>query len=297
MSDRTPGIHGVLVTYQRPVELAETLEAVGRQSRRLDTLVVVDNSPTDEIKAVVAAATAAARIDYVANDHNAGAAGGIALGMQRCLAHAADDDWIFLLDDDDPPPDDDVIADHLRVAITAAPKVAGIGAGGAWLDWKRGRLNPVHSGSADYLKSGWFPLYRVSAVRVVGVFHAPLFFGFDDLEYGLRLRASGWHLLVVPGRSASRANGSKPSLRVGPVEWRRYYSLRNLIHLLRTHGRSGVAARVALISGLAKPLLNLPLSPRSASRQFALNGRAIHDGWTGRLGLRVAPDGGRRAGK
>ena len=42
---RPGALHGVLVTYRRPVEVAEMLRRLDDQVRRLDTLVVVDNDP------------------------------------------------------------------------------------------------------------------------------------------------------------------------------------------------------------------------------------------------------------
>ena len=48
-------LHGVLVTYRRPAALAEMLDRLGDQRRRLDTLVVVDNDLDESARAAVAA--------------------------------------------------------------------------------------------------------------------------------------------------------------------------------------------------------------------------------------------------
>ena len=101
-------LHGVLVTYRRPAALAEMLDRLGDQQRRLDTLVVVDNDLDESARPTVAAFagldTAPGRVDYVPAGANTGPAGGIALGMRSALDHATDDDWVVSLDDDDPPP-------------------------------------------------------------------------------------------------------------------------------------------------------------------------------------------------
>ncbi|MGH9178418.1 MAG: glycosyltransferase [Acidimicrobiales bacterium] len=292
-------MHGVLVTYRRPEALARILDVLTRQSTTLDSLVVVDNAPSPATAAVVGSSTAAAQVDYLASAENLGPAGGIAAGMRHALSSARDDDWIAVFDDDDPPTHDQVLEQLLRRANTSGGPLGalgGIGARGARLDRRRGRLHPVTAepsgvAPADYLKSGWFPLYRVEAVRRVGVFASELFFAFDDLEYGLRLRAAGYTVLVT---DAAGARGDPPTVRpraqLGPVDWRRYYSLRNLVHILGRHGHRTAAARVALVVGVGKPLSNVFITPGLAWRHLVVNLRAVHDGWRHRLGRTIEPD-------
>jgi GT2 family glycosyltransferase len=221
--------------------------------------------------------------------------------MEHVLSHAVDTDWVCVLDDDDPLPDTAILADHAGDAAAAPATTAGVGAAGARFDWSKGRLVPVEPppgrwDAVDYLKSNWCPLYRVAALRTVGTFEPRLFFGFDDLEYGLRLRAAGWDLRADPHGRTVREATAGPSWRIGPVDWRRYYSLRNLVWLLRTHHRSGVAARVALTVGMAKPLANLVVEPGAAWAHLRLGVRASIDGWRGTLGRTVTPDAARRRG-
>lgn len=300
MSD--PAVLGVLVTFDRPNDLRRSLEVLERQTYRLDLLVVVDNAPNPEVREIVEASGGAARVEYVPCADNLGPAGGIALGMERCLVGASDDDWVCLFDDDDPLAGDDVLARQVVAARQAAADVGGVGAQGAIIDWSTGRLRGVYASSsgnaasADYLKSGWCPLYRVRAIRDVGVFDRDLFFGFDDLEFGTRARAAGWRLLVTAA-AGEDSTSSAASWRVGSLDWRRYYSLRNLVWLLRARGYTASALRVSVVVGIGKPVANLVLSPRLAMRHLALNARALNDAWRGRLGLTVAPGSDRRRGK
>src|SRR5439155_15640547 len=128
------------------------------------------------------------------------------------------EDWIVLLDDDDPPPDGSLLAELTSFAgamRAADPSTAGVGLGGARFAWRTARLVPIRDDErigpvrVDYLGGNRFPLYLVGAIRRVGVFRADLFFGFDDVEYGLRLRTDGYSLyahgqlqLQVRGRLA-----------------------------------------------------------------------------------------------
>lgn len=298
-SSRDQRVHGVLVTYRRPEALVRILDVLSRQSTTLDSLVVVDNAPAPPAAALVGSSRAAAHVEYLASAENLGPAGGIAAGMTRALSFAGDDDWIAVFDDDDPPPHDHVLEQLLRRANASGGPLSalgGIGAGGARLDRRRGRLRPVTAeppgaAQADYLKSGWFPLYRVEAVRRVGVFASELFFAFDDLEYGLRLRAAGYTVLVTDAAGATSARPTvRPNAQLGPVDWRRYYSLRNLVHILGRHGHRTAAARVALVVGVGKPLSNVFITPALAWRHLVMNLRAVRDGWCHRLGRTIDPD-------
>ena len=43
-------LHGVLVTYKRPEAVRDTLAALSRQSRLLDSIWVIDNDPSEELQ-------------------------------------------------------------------------------------------------------------------------------------------------------------------------------------------------------------------------------------------------------
>jgi len=294
----------IVVTYRRPEALRVMLDALAGQSLLPDRLLVVDNDPDRSAAPVVAAASITP--EYLPAGENLGPAGGIANGMTHLLSTARDDDWILLLDDDDPPYRDDLLERLFRTAIGASesrPDVAGVGAGGSLFDLRRARnrrlddaeieeLTPV-----DVIAGNQFPLYRVAAIRRVGTFDPTLFFGFEELEFDLRLRQAGFELLAdgalwldKRARGGSRLTGVRVAL--DDPSWRRYYSLRNLLVILRRHGATGTAVRVALVRGIAKPILNLLRSPSSAIAHLRLNVRAIRDAWSGRLGLTVPPASG-----
>jgi glycosyltransferase involved in cell wall biosynthesis len=300
-------VHGVLVTYRRPEALPETLRRVTGQTRPPDTLVVVDNDPDASARASVEATGrtgCATAVSYVAAGANLGPAGGIALGMRQVLAGAADDDWILVLDDDDPPPSLDLVADLVRFGDglrADRPDLGGVGTCGARFQPARARSVRVPDDElagavpADWMGSGQFPLYSVRAVRTVGVFDEALFFGFDDLEFGLRLSAAGFPIYAHGElwRTSRAALGrldfdASPSRDLGEPTWRRYYSLRNLVYILRKQGHDRAAARLVARSA-GKVLYNLPRQPRLAARHLALNARAVTDAYRGRMGLTVPP--------
>ena len=310
--DDDPGevarLFGVLVTYRRPTELTETLRRISAQDRELEALVVVDNAPHPQVEAVVRDFADGGRtVHYLPTDENVGPAGGIAVGMARVLELARDDDWIVLLDDDDPPLSSTwfrELSDFARATVEDDPRTAAVGFGGARFDWSSARLvrppfeHYVSPMAVDYFASGHLPMYRVGAIRDVGTFERLLFFGLDDLEFGLRLRHAGYALYGLrPPRDVIRAERPKLKakrrigrrFRLADPEWRGYYSLRNLIYIVRSSGRPALAMRITLVRGVLKPIANGFLTPRQAWRQLRLNQRACRDAWRRRMGRTLEP--------
>jgi hypothetical protein len=202
------------------------------------------------------------------------------------------------MDDDRPLTQHDQIEELLRVstrALDMTPKLGGVGLGGSRFDWRRGRLvkpplDPTGDGlvQVDYLSTNQLPMFRLEAVRAVGPFDASLFFGFSEVEYGLRMRSAGYVLLRADLWAGHRTP-SQISVRLPEPDWRRYYSLRNQIAVLRRYGYTTTAARIALVRGLGKPVANLPRSPRRAVHALRQNVRAAWDGWRGHLGMTIDP--------
>ena len=300
-------LYAILVTYRRNTELMTTLAKIADQTRQPDRLILIDNAsnPRTETVAMLASDGFAAPPVYISMPENVGYTGGVRAGMIRLLEIADDEDWIVVCDDDDPPRSRDAFADLVRFAeemLKRDPRTAGVGFGGGRFDFRRGQIVRVPTDELhgpvplDYIGGNSFGCYRVGALRDVGPWSADIFFGFSEGEFGLRLGRAGYVLWgdgdtwrerrIADGRAD---HVMSPRRRLPPVGWRRYYSLRNVIWILRQHGRTGVALRVSLVRGIGKPLANLPLTPRVAIRHLRINARAIRDAWTNRMGRRVEP--------
>ena len=296
-------LHAIVVTYRRPHELRAMLRSLAVQTLVPTRIVVVDNDPVESARSIAQASDL--NVEYLPVGANRGPAGGIALGLRHLLKDADDNDWVVLLDDNDPPHRDDLFELLYGFAVNTLihrPRLAGVGASGSRFDLHRARhrrLADCELSAAtpvDVLGGGQFPMYRFGAIRAVGVFDADLFFGFEELEFGLRLKAAGFELIAhgPVWLDKRRRHGSRlAGIRIGLDQpgWRRYYSLRNLIVILRRHGAVGAALRVSLVRGILKPLFNLPRSPVRALAHLRLNLRALHDGWLEHLGLTVPPGG------
>jgi GT2 family glycosyltransferase len=305
VTDATRRTFAVLVTFRRPDDLIRSLEAIAAQSFRFDELVVVDNDPSAGASSAVDRHRGAEPVTYVASPTNLGPAGGRSLGALEVMRRAEDHDWIMFLDDDDPLPSHDLVA-RLMATVDRCrridPRTAGVGLRGARLDRWTGRLVPVDGRGilrVDHLHGNFVPCYRLGPLRRVGLFDAQLFFGFEELELGMRLRRAGFTLFVDTDLSASVRSTmhltqprENPDLHLAAPSLRRYYALRNRLVVLGRERLYLQAAGWALVAGLLKPAAWLVARPNVAWRHLRLNVTAIRDAVTGRLGPRRWTDRG-----
>ncbi len=295
-----PLLWAVVVTFHRPAELTNMLAKLAEQTRPPDRVIVVDNGSQPDARHAADEGGAT----YLDAGDNLGPAGGIALGMQHVLDRADDRDWVVLCDDDDPPVSNDLLGTLWAFAADCRdrePRTAAVGLSGARYDRRWGVFRRVPDEElhgavrVDYVGGGQFPLYSCRVVRECGVPDPGFFFGFDDAEYGLRLRRSGY-AVFVPGELwrvqrtlHGRLRLSRAALRTGHATpaWRRYYAVRNTTLLARRHG-SPFAVAYAAGGGAARAALALLRAGRPA-REVGLPWRGAVDGLAGRTGRTVDP--------
>lgn len=300
-SSTSPGLHVVVVTYRRPQALREILGQLEAQDRPADSVTVVDNEANPANRAAVARSGCSAVTTYIAAPENLGPAGGVALVLSDLLKSASDEDWVTVVDDNNERLLPNELSTLLRQAIECVrldSSTAGVGYRGGRFSWIKARSYVVTLGLSDrrrtdYLGGNGLPTYRIAALHNVGTPSSEFFFGLDELEFGLRVGAHGYALYKVPGPPEKlHTTKTREGLRLaihGAPSWRRYYSLRNLIAILREHHHPWVAARVTISRGFAKPLVSLPISPRHAVEHLMMNTRAVRDAWADRMGRRVEP--------
>lgn len=291
-----PRVFGIIVTFRRPEDVRRTLAAIQHQTLAPDVLIVVDNEPSESLEHDVIASGAV----YVPMPTNGGPAGGIAAGMLRVLNDASDRDVVVLVDDDNPPEDGDLLERLLHHLMSQDELVAGVGAMGARYNRRIGRLERVSDAElvggaveVDYLGGNQLPIYRVPAVRSVGTFDAALFFGYEELDFGLRLRSQGFRL-VVPGEVALELRQRYGRLGVpasanrlrARASWRVYYGARNLIHIARGHGTFSALVFNLAHHGVLRPI---KLLANGRAGEAALSIRGTFDGAVERMGRRVEP--------
>jgi len=242
--------------------------------------------------------------ELVQPKENLGSAGGWACGMRHVLDQLEPHDWILVLDDDDPPRSGNEVEQMWRFALeqhALDPAVVAVGIVGARFDWQKGMLRRLRDDEidnavdVDYVGSGHIPMYRVSALREVGVFRDELFFGHTEVEFGLRLRKAGYRVVAngelwkVRRELDGRAGVHIVPRRLCEVSSRRYYVIRNHVYMMRQFGRWDLALKHALVQTALKPLFTLCCQPLLAIRGFFQGLRASRDGFFGRMGRRLDP--------
>ena len=303
MTEGVPVVAGLLVSRQRPIETQLTLEVIASQTRPPDHLVVVNVEADDQTREVVAAFVASKPgfpCTYVPLAENVGPAGAVAVGVPEVLRLVPLAAFVVFFEDDDPPPDETSVAHLLAIAVRESrndERFGGVGLVGARFDAARARLVPVRPMPGevvpvDMLPGGWVPLWSRPAL-VGGGYDADLFFGLEELEFGLRARRAGFTVLAAPHGGVHPPVGQRSLQRATTWNWRRYYSLRNLVVVLLRERKVLPVLRV-VARGLGAPLLGLALRRPGASAALVGSIRALHDGMRGRLGRRVEPDASSR---
>jgi rhamnopyranosyl-N-acetylglucosaminyl-diphospho-decaprenol beta-1,3/1,4-galactofuranosyltransferase len=197
----------VVVTHQRPDELAKSLDVLTTQSRLPDHLIVIDNAGyedhDDRVRDLVSGQPIPTT--YLPSRRNLGGAGGFALGILYALATGAN--WVWLADDDGRPQDSEVLATLLACAEThrlaeVSPMVCNaddpqrlafpLRRG---LVWRR-RTSELRTADSQDLLPGIASLFngalfRASAFDAIGVPDLRLFIRGDEVEMHRRLVRAG----------------------------------------------------------------------------------------------------------
>ena len=190
----------ITVTRRRPELLKALLTTLGRQSRPVDLVIVVDNSPDRAVAELVAGYPGASL--HIPSWHPLGSAGGFALGALTALARGAG--WVWFFDDDARPATSDCLRELLACAAErglamVAPAVVNVDNPGELsflmrrgLTWVRDpgvfREQKFLPGYASLFNGA---LFRADALDVVGVPDSRLFLRGEEVEIYRRAQRSG----------------------------------------------------------------------------------------------------------
>jgi rhamnosyltransferase len=292
--------------------LEQLLEALRRQTRPADAILIVDNASTDG----TLDRTFPENVTIIRNPENLGTSGTVQFGCAYALEH--DFDWVWLFDADSVPEPDALekllaFFEHLPPARrehvcflaarsqTAAGEIkeAPIRLAGAAI-----RSVPITSaeGSTEcdcVLWSG--SLYRTAAIARIGLPTADYVLDIAEIEYGYRARQLGFTSYVVHNSVVRHDVGRNAGVvtrlyRFGPISItffeispvRTYYSTRNMIYfLLYQYKPRRIARALHQVVWRAAPLtLNFVLRPRHYAAQILACFRGIWHGVTGNMAAR-----------
>lgn len=228
-----------VITFNRPVTLLATIHAIFAQTHPPDFLWVIDNSDNLETDRAIAGLLDF-RIRYHRMGYNAGPAGAAAMGLELCNKEGAD--WIYWGDDNDPPFRTDCF-ERLLAIRDVNPFCGVLGTVGQFFDRKKGVIKRVQTRllekkpwvEVDYVAGGMCMLVS-GEVAKLGIAPDPdLFFGFEELDFCLRVSRKGYAIVVDSGLflEARRKHGKlefeRPIYQRKENLNREYYSLRNLL--------------------------------------------------------------------
>ena len=250
-SSGRPRIAAVVVTYNRCSLLEECLEALRRQDRPLDEIMVIDNASTDNTPEMLKQKWDG-RITHVRLEKNLGGSGGFYEGIRQ--AYEKGHDWIWVMDDDVEPASDALKAlaespafndpsvgllaslvldaklktqtlhyEHFNRLMAARPD------GAEWIPVGEGNYRRFSSTmgfrpavSKESLESPAIPIegagflavmMRREAIGSVGLPLTELFIYWDDLEYTYRI-SRRFKMFLVPSSKVVHWRGlGTPSKR------------------------------------------------------------------------------------
>jgi GT2 family glycosyltransferase len=238
------------------------------------------------------------RISMLRLAENLGPAGGYAAGL-RHAAERADLDWLYICEDDVglfelPTPRIRSLLERLE-AEGPEGRVGAVAAYARDLNPRTGITLPHAPGARAFevvdVAAWGATLLSMEVVRA-GVLPDPeLFFGYEDFDFWLRMRAAGFTLLL--DTQTARAvhehvlEGGRQAAHAGkrPVDaeeaWRCYYEARNFLILARRFGGAGWVGMHAV-----KSVRRIQLAASGAHRSATLHG--LWDGLRGQTGKNSA---------
>ena len=291
----------VVLNYRTPDDTFLAVRSLLLSSYPPDDLIVVDNDTTDDCRKALE--PYADRVRFIASGSNRGFSGGMNLGIREALARGAE--RVLLVNSDVILPHDALkalnaeldrnrtagIAGPIVVARHAPDSVATMG-----MDYSKttGRMRHRSVGNrfagtstgADTVDgvSGCLMLVRRDVFAAIGLLDEDYFFGFEDLDFCLRARASGFATIVARNSAVLHEGGRS----IGAESPRRlYFGARNQLLVARRTDRAGGRLQSAVRAGFIVALnLAHAVRARGASLpvRIAAVGRGSLDYWRGRFG-------------
>ncbi len=301
-------IASVTVVYNGASVLARHLDALYRQTKELDEVIVVNNASADDSLKLLAKEYPQVTVLDLAE--NVGVGGGYAAG----IAHAVLDrkhDWVWLFDQDSVPAE--TCLESLLNAIpllgtdegsTAilAPVCVHTGTKMAYPGhlWKQGRMVPTLGDPNQAISFVDFAissgsLIRREAIDAVGLPRADFFMDFVDYEHCLRLRHHGFKIGVVRDSHLDHVLGDPSKFNFfGRIKywsdhapWRCYYMVRNQVFTIWEYCPEW-RNKGFLLCRLGHYAVSLSLFGKQKLACLRMMWRGFLDGRSGRLGIRFS---------
>ncbi|MBM2814490.1 MAG: putative glycosyltransferase [Ignavibacteria bacterium] len=238
-------IASIVVTYNRLELLKKVISSLKSQTRKLDKIIVVNNSSTDGTEQWLAT-----EVDvFVVNQANTGSSGGQYTGVKTAFELGYD--WIWVMDDDVAPDPDclenllvDIEPDEVRAPFRYNLKGEPMFLEVASINLK----NPFRSIWQEIIKPGDIsfekipvqsvtfegPIFHRSIVEKIGYPEKSFFIFADDTDYSIRALKVHAKIFLITKAKLRRL---LPEFKeIGRFDWKYFYMIRNIIALDVLHG-------------------------------------------------------------
>jgi rhamnosyltransferase len=298
-----------VITFNDAAVIEQVLDALRRQTRRAEAILIVDNASTD----ATLYRSFPEDVSIILNSENQGPSGAVGISFAHALGHGFD--WVWVLDADSVPEPDALEklldffeglppAKRERVCFLAGWPLTETGGNKEEplsLEESRLRLIPLAT-DRDFTECDcmiWSgTLFRMAAVGRIGLPTIDYVADMGEIEYGYRARQLGFASYVVHNSIVRHDVGRNPGVVVTKVwsigrwkvalhdlsPWRAYYSSRNnlyfWLHQCQPRQPRSVlrAIAIALLS-----LIGLMLRPVRQHRQLIASLRGLWDGLTAHM--------------
>jgi rhamnosyltransferase len=307
---KSPLIASITVATNAAAVLPKQIDALLRQSRSVDEVIVVDNGSTDET--VVMLRNRYPKVTIIELGRNLGVGGALAAGLSYALLEKKHD-WAWLLDDDSVPQDDAVekllsgydlsrSLDQEAAVVAAVPFTSETQEVYPGLLWRERFVTPTASVVREPI---WFvdatissgTMIRRDVVENVGLPRSDFFMDFVDFEYSLRIRRQGYRICMVRDSILLHTIGTPRVFQFlgykrawsDHAPWRQYYIMRNHAYVI-WNSYPKLRPKLYLVGRLLQHGAAILCFSEHKKESFSMMIRGFRDGLLGRLGARFLPD-------
>lgn len=233
-----------IITRDRLKYLEHTIQELNDQTLPPSLILIVDNSEREHTREQYAD-NKVAGIQYLHTGYNAGPAGGAHIGLKTLFEQGYQ--WVMWVDDDDPPKFRDMTEELVKIIENNAEiKLGMVGAVGERFNRNAAKTLRFKDSElkgylwVDTISGNMFPLVNRKVFEEGLLPDKDLFFGYEELDFGLSLKRNGWEIMVDGNlhyrhRELSGRIGLKKVLyqrKKSSALWREYYSTRNLMIII-----------------------------------------------------------------
>lgn len=268
----------VVVTFNRIKFLPEVIDALKRQTYRLDKILIIDNNSSDGTNEYcMNEVLSHDNILYFNTGSNLGGAGGFNYGVG--IAQEFDFDRLWLMDDD-LVPDEYCLENMLRNDLGDIIQPLRVN-----LDGSCAEISPVTydlaapfvvnpkrltvvsllsyiqgdiSHAAVALDGIPFegPLIKKKVIDAIGLPNKNYFIFYDDLDFAIRARKAGYTIFCDFNAKATRLLRNNQGQDLN--SWKGYFMLRNMFHISWVYGENIFVRYRPFIITIAYILVSLP---------------------------------------